>query len=75
MRSFDGLLDEVRIVDQALDAGTITFMPGGGNYLPDDIDAEGLFAFEGEELVLQELWLGSSQGSMDPPGCGHRFAK
>jgi hypothetical protein len=58
-----------------LDAGTLSISGIGGNYVPDDVDGEGLFAFEGEELVLEDMWLGSSQESADPPACGHRFAQ
>jgi hypothetical protein len=58
-----------------LDAGTLSVVVLGGNYVPDDIDGEGLFSFDGDVLVLEDMWLGSSQGSEDPPGCGHRFAK
>ncbi len=59
-----------------LDTGTLSLANAsiGGNYVPADIDGEGLFSFEGDELVLEDMWLGSSQGSMDPPACGHRFA-
>lgn len=56
------------------DAGSISLSDLDGNYLPDDIDPDGSLRFEGDELVLTDMWLGSSQGSVDPPACGHRFA-
>ncbi|MFV8749638.1 hypothetical protein ACNOYE_03690 [Nannocystaceae bacterium ST9] len=59
----------------ALDAGTLSITDPGGNYVPGDIDGEGLFSLVGGELVLEDMWLGSSQGSVEPPGCGHRFAQ
>ena len=58
-----------------LDAGTLSLSGIGGNYVPADVDGEGLFSFEGDELVLEDMWLGSSQEAIDPPACGHRFAK
>jgi hypothetical protein len=56
-----------------LDTSALSILPTGGNYLPDDIDGEGSFSFEGDELVLHDIWLGTSQSPVEPTACGHRF--
>lgn len=71
---FEVYIDYVGDYVADLDTGALSISNVSGNYVPGDIDGEGLFSFEGDELVLQDMWLGSSQGSMDPPACGHRFA-
>ncbi len=56
-----------------LDTSALSIMPTGGNYVPDDVDGEGSFEFQGEELVLHDIWLGTSQNPVEPAACGHRF--
>lgn len=55
----------------ATGAGTVMLTADGGNYIPADLDGTGTFAFEGDTLVLGDLWLGSPQGSTAPARCGH----
>ena len=57
-----------------LDDGRIRLSALAGCYVPPDVDKEGVFEMDGEELVLKNLWLGSSRRSKDPPACGHRFS-
>jgi hypothetical protein len=56
-----------------LDTSALSIVPSGGNYLPDDVDGEGSFSFEGNQLVLHDIWLGTSQNPVEPTACGHRF--
>jgi hypothetical protein len=56
-----------------LGAGTLTMTPDSGNYIPPDVDGDGTFTIQGGELVLVDIWLGTPQGSNDPPACGHRL--
>jgi len=59
-----------------LDAGTVELTVADGNHVPDDVDGMGRFAVDGAgNLVLSDLWLGTSHSSDDPPACGHRFAR
>ncbi len=55
--------------------GTFAFSNASGNYVPADLDGAGDWVLEGDDLVLTNLWLGSSDGAVTPPACGHRFAK
>lgn len=56
-----------------LDAGTVSLKVDGGNYVPPDVDGEGTFKVENNQLILKDIWLGSAQNFMGPPACGHRF--
>jgi hypothetical protein len=57
-----------------LATGELVMTPNpGGNYVPPDVDGTGTFSIEGTDLVLQDMWLGTPQGSNDPPACGHRL--
>ena len=59
-----------------LAAGTLTISEVVGNYIPSDLDLEGLFEIgESGDLILKEIWLGSWQGEQPPPGCGQRFKR
>jgi hypothetical protein len=60
--------------------GTYTIDPGaqtleltveGGNYVPPDVDPSGTFRLEGEQLILEDMYLGSPQGGVAAPACGH----
>ena len=53
--------------------GALDLKVDGGNYVPPDVDGAGSFRFEGEQLVLEDIWLGSAQTFMGKPACGHRF--
>ena len=59
-----------------LDAGTFSMVIRNGNFIPDDFDGEGRFHLEGEQLILESIWLGTSdwRGIPNPPNdphCGH----
>ena len=56
-----------------LDAGTVSLEVDGGNYVPPDVDGEGAFKVVNNQLILEDIWLGSPQGFMGAPACGHRF--
>jgi len=57
------------------EAGTISFIPDGGNYVPEDIDGEGTFVIdEQDRLMLRDVWLGTSQEGSGPAACGHVFS-
>lgn len=53
--------------------GALDLTVDGGNYVPPDVDGSGSFRFDGEQLVLEDIWLGSAQSFMGKPACGHRF--
>lgn len=55
--------------------GALELTIDGGNYVPPDVDGSGGFAVMGGELVLTDMWLGSAQGFMGEPACGHRFER
>lgn len=55
--------------------GAFSFSGQQGNYVPVDIDAEGTFVLEGNDLVLKDMWLGAPQDVPQTPGCGHRFTR
>lgn len=71
---FEIYTDYMADFEDAID-GTFTFTNADGNYVPSDLDGEGNWVLEGNDLVLTELWLGSSQGAVTPAACGHRFSK
>ncbi|MDC0666555.1 hypothetical protein [Nannocystis radixulma] len=58
-----------------LDTGDLEIVPEAGNYLPADVEGVGTFTVEGNQLVLQDMWLGSPQDAMKPANCGHRFER
>lgn len=58
-----------------LPTGELEIVPSGGNYVPADVDGAGTFKLEGQQLVLEDLWLGSPQNGMKPANCGHRFER
>ncbi|MBZ5715048.1 hypothetical protein [Nannocystis pusilla] len=58
-----------------LDTGDLEIVPNAGNYVPADVEGVGTFTVEGEQLVLQDMWLGSPQDAMKPANCGHRFER
>jgi hypothetical protein len=55
--------------------GTLAITADGGNYVPSDIDADGTYTLNGNELVLTDMWLGSPQGSTQPARCGHKLTR
>lgn len=58
-----------------VETGALSIMVDGGNYVPPDVDGAGTFAIDGGALVLSDMWLGSAQGFMGEPACGHRFER
>ena len=56
-----------------LDTGALTMTPTGGNYVPDDVEGAGTVSFEANQIVMTDMWLGTSQNPVEPAGCGHRF--
>lgn len=54
-------------------AGEVRLEVTGGNYVPGDVDGVGSYRMDGEDLVLEDLWLGTPQGGTAPAGCGHRL--
>jgi hypothetical protein len=56
-------------------AGTVEVVSLGGNFVPADIDGSGTFTLDGDTLTLQDLWLGSPQGSTQPARCGHKLVR
>ncbi|MBX7080546.1 MAG: hypothetical protein K1X88_15210 [Nannocystaceae bacterium] len=56
------------------DTGALALTVEGGAYVPPDIDAEGTARIDDDgQLVLEDMFLGSAEGSATPPGCGHVF--
>lgn len=55
--------------------GTLDLTVDGGNYVPPDVDGSGTFRFDGDELVLEDMWLGAAQAFTGKPACGHRLAQ
>jgi hypothetical protein len=56
--------------------GTIRLTAEDGNYIPESLDLDGWFVRCGDELVLNDVWLGYGRDeSPGTPGvfCGHRF--
>jgi hypothetical protein len=58
-----------------LQTGDLEITPTGGNYVPADVEGVGTFKLEGNQLVLEDMWLGSPQNGMTPANCGHRFER
>lgn len=54
-------------------SGALDLKVDGGNYVPPDVDGAGSFRFDGEQLVLEDIWLGSAQAFTGKPACGHRL--
>jgi hypothetical protein len=56
--------------------GPITLHLEGGNYVPTDFDGDGRFERCGRDLLLFDLFLGSSAMSQGPEtkNCGYRFS-
>ena len=59
------------VCDLAFEAGTLELTVEGGNYVPDDVDPVGTFRFEGERLILEDMFLGTPSGGVAAPACGH----
>lgn len=53
--------------------GALVLTVEGGNYVPDDIDGEGVAGVVDGLLRLEDMWLGSAQEPVTPPACGHVF--
>jgi hypothetical protein len=59
-----------------LGAGTLDLTVIGGNYVPEDIDADGSFEIdESGRLILRDMWLGTPQGELAAVRCGHVFER
>ncbi|MBC7251852.1 MAG: hypothetical protein H5T62_16430 [Anaerolineae bacterium] len=59
-----------------LATGNLSLQVIEGNYVPDDIDGSGSFAFDEQgRLLLRDIWLGSPYESTGPAHCGHRFRR
>lgn len=56
-----------------LDTGALSMTITGGNYVPTDFDGDGYVTFEGDQIVLHDIWLGSPRDGYNPGACGHRF--
>jgi len=56
-----------------IDTGALSMTIADGNYIPTDFDGDGTVTFEGDQLVLREIWLGSPERSYSVRACGHRF--
>ena len=52
-------------------AGTLELTVEGGNYVPEDVDPSGTFRFDGEALILEDMFLGTPSGGVAAPACGH----
>ena len=58
-----------------LERNELTLFDLGGNFIPPDVDKHGRFERRGKQLVLQDMWLGSSEGAgAGERACGHVFA-
>ncbi|MFO0632605.1 MAG: hypothetical protein U0168_07135 [Nannocystaceae bacterium] len=56
------------------DSSALSLTVEGGAYVPADVDGEGTAHIDDNgRLVLQDMFLGSAQGSATPPSCGHVF--
>ncbi len=59
-----------------LGLGELSFTVTGGNYVPANIDAQGLFSLAGDgTLVLDDIWLGNPADGTGEARCGHRFSR
>jgi hypothetical protein len=60
-----------------LDEGTLELEATGSIQMPDDVDGRGSFEIDANgDLMLTEIWLGTSQWAEDGTvNCGHRFAR
>jgi hypothetical protein len=56
--------------------GTLSLTIARGNYVPADVDGNGLFSIDEQgRLILTDMWLGSRRDSKIPANCGHRFTR
>lgn len=55
------------------DTGSLSMSITGGNYVPWDFDGIGHVTFEGSDVVLHDIWLGSPSPGYGSRACGHRF--
>ena len=59
--------------DLGPEMGHLALSIEGGNYVPPDVDSEGSYRIEGEDLVLSDVWLGTPREGTQPAACGHRL--
>lgn len=57
-------------VDPATEA--VTFRVESGNNIPGDLDLEGTLHVEGNEVLLEDVWLGATTATV---ACGHRLVR
>ena len=72
---FEVYVDYWGTYELATAADTVTVTAEGGDYVPDDIDGSGTYSFDGNDLVLHDLWLGSPRGGTAPARCGHKLVR
>lgn len=53
--------------------GALVLTVAGGNYVPPDIDGEGIATVTDGVLTLEDVWLGTAQNPVTPVACGHVF--
>jgi len=56
-------------------SGALTITGVAGNYVPTDLDGDGTATVTGTDLVLADMWLGTSSTGTGAPACGHRFTR
>jgi hypothetical protein len=59
-----------------LDSHTLNLNVENGNYIPDDIDGNGLFFInDNGQLILSDVWLGSPSDRKCTGACGHLLSR
>ncbi len=53
--------------------GALVLTVDGGNYVPPDVDGEGIATVTDGVLTLEDIWLGTAQSPVTPVACGHVF--
>ncbi len=59
--------------DYDLATAALTLTVEGGNYTPPDVDGVGTATVQAGELTLTDVWLGTPEGGLATPACGHLF--
>ena len=54
-------------------SGAIQMTVDRGNYIPPDLDLEGTMTFDGDDILLRDIWLGVGRVMTSTPACGHRL--
>jgi hypothetical protein len=75
---FESFVDYYGEYNVDLETNTLTLydLRRRSGTLPADVDPVGHFEYDPEtvELVLRDMWLGTSSRASQPAGCGHRFS-